>query len=65
MAHFTYTELANAEHDLALFSRMNANEDKPLYLITVPGGMQIIKDPEITVDRIEAIGLNGKVFVGR
>jgi hypothetical protein len=60
-----YKELAEGEHDLRLFSRMNMNEDRPLYLVKMVSGMVIVDSVERTAmgNGIEAIGLNGKIFV--
>lgn len=62
MTH-VYKELSEAEHDLKLFSNMNMNEDKTLYLVVIPMGMQIVKEPGDVA--IEAIARNGKLFVAK
>lgn len=60
MTH-VYKELATAEHDLKLFSGMNMNEDKPLYLVGVSGGLAIVNSvtEAMQAHYIHAIGLNG------
>jgi hypothetical protein len=61
---FFYKELSHAENDLKLFSRMNAHEDKPLYLVNMVSGMVIVNSVEHTYmgNNIEAIGLNGTLY---
>lgn len=62
--NFQYQQLDQAEHDLVLFSRMNMNEDKPLYLLLNLGNTyNIIRDVAgINPPNIVAIGLNGIMF---
>jgi len=63
MPKFTYTELPKALADLHLFSSMNANENRPLYMINVEAGLQITQDVDAApVKDINSIGVNGKVF---
>lgn len=62
MSHL-YTKKDEALFDLKLFSNMNANEGKTLYL-------KKMKDSKLMIDRvifhddvIEAMAFNGKVFL--
>lgn len=61
---FEYDEIVHAEHDLALFSRMNAHEDKPLYLCNNGNGKYQIEHSVEACGRnkILFIALNGVVF---
>jgi hypothetical protein len=62
MDDFKYIRLSNARFDLKLFSEMNMNECKVMYLVSVLGGWQIVTQLPADVNRIEAIAINGKIF---
>lgn len=55
---FVYKDHAKAMSDLELFSQMNYNEDRFLYLCAVIGGWVITKE----IGLIVAIAFNGTVF---
>lgn len=62
---FIYKELSQAESDLRLFSDMNKNEDRLLFLICGPEGMHISQQLGLTVEKIPlitAIAINGFMF---
>lgn len=62
MTHI-YKEQDHAEFDLKIFSSMNCNEDKVLYLVNVSGGLEITQERPVDVGRVEAIGINGLLFI--
>jgi len=59
-----YTELAKAEFDLVLFSRMYKHENQPLYLVCNAAGMAI-STTFSNAELVTAIALNGKLFVSQ
>jgi hypothetical protein len=61
MSHL-YTKKDEALFDLRLFSNMNANEGKTLYLRKTKDNKLAISNVVFHDDVIEAIAVNGKVF---
>lgn len=59
---FYYGDKTQAIFDLKLFSRMNQNENKPLYLLRTSDDKYWISNEVVFDQDIEAIAINGQVF---
>ena len=61
MNKFIYTELAKAEFDLKLFSKLNMNEGRLLYLKSDADGFEITREQPAT-RMIVSIAIDGIIF---
>ena len=62
MANFFYKDLSKAEFDLKLFSRMNLNEGRALFLLCGADGMSIEREQPDATHLITAIAIDGILF---
>lgn len=62
---FYYEIKEHALFDLALFSKMNANENKVLYLKKTKDDKYWVDDSTVFGDDVEAISVNGKAFLSQ
>ena len=60
--NFVYQDLSEAWFDLQLFSGMNMNQDRPMYLVHSPLGYVVQREMPEDAATIRAIAVNRKIF---